>query len=176
MRLLEDVPLAARFLEKLTVVCGERTQPHFGWRVQDWTACARRITHIIHSAADVRFDLPLEEARRVNVGGTRIMLDFAEQAAEAGALRHFAYVSTAYVCGDRTGRVLEEGSGQPPCFTNSYERSKWECGQLVRAVMPRMPVTIVRPSITVPAFRGYIDVIIGYCLASGWGKQLSRAA
>ena len=146
---LEGNALEADLLEKLTVVRGDVTRPYFGWKRQEWQACARRVTHIVHSAADVRFHLPLEEARRVNVGGTREMLAFADQAAEAGCLRHFAYVSTAYVCGDRTGRVREESDGSVPHFSNSYEQSKWECEQLLRAAMPRIPSTIFRPSIIV---------------------------
>lgn len=146
---LEGNALEADLLEKLTVVRGDVTRPYFGWKRQEWQARARRVTHIVHSAADVRFHLPLEEARRVNVGGTSEMLAFAEQAAEAGCLRHFAYVSTAYVCGDRTGRVPEESDGSVPHFSNSYEQSKWECEQLVRAAMPRIPSTIFRPSIIV---------------------------
>ncbi|MBE0642895.1 MAG: SDR family oxidoreductase [Bacteroidetes bacterium] len=146
---LESAPLEVRMLEKLTVVCGDVTQAHFGWPQQDWLACARRVTHIIHSAADVRFHLPLEDARRVNVGGTRIMLAFAEQAADAGSLRHFAYISTAYVCGDRGGVILEEGDVCLPRFTNSYEQSKWECEQLVREAFADLPATIFRPSIIV---------------------------
>lgn len=146
---LEGVPLDADMLEKLTVVRGDVTRPYFGWGRQEWQACARRVTHIVHSAADVRFHLPLEEARRVNVGGTRVMLAFAEQAADAGCFRHFAYVSTAYVCGDRSGRVPEESDGAVPRFSNSYEQSKWECEQLVRAAMPHIPCTIFRPSIIV---------------------------
>jgi thioester reductase-like protein len=146
---LEEFPLGAGMLEKLTVVCGDITLEHFGWPMQDWQACARRVTHIIHSAADVRFHLPLDEARRVNVGGTRTMLAFAAQASESGSLRHFSYVSTAYVCGDRIGRVKEDDSTDMPHFTNNYEQSKWESEQLVRAAMTRIPSTIFRPSIIV---------------------------
>lgn len=146
---LEELPLPASLLEKLTVVCGDVTREHFGWPLQDWLALARRVTHIIHSAADVRFHLPLEDARRVNVGGTRFMLSFAAAAADARCLRHFSYVSTAYVCGDRSGRVTEEPGSEAPCFTNNYEQSKWECEQLVRAAMSRFPATIFRPSIIV---------------------------
>lgn len=146
---LEDQPLPASLLEKLTVVCGDVTRERFGWPLQDWLALARRVTHVIHSAADVRFHLPLEDARRVNVGGTRVMLAFAAEAADAGRLRHFSYVSTAYVCGDRGGRVTEEGATLPPRFTNNYEQSKWECEQLVREAMPGIPATIFRPSIIV---------------------------
>ena len=146
---LEERPLGAALLEKLSVVCGDVTEEHFGWPLQDWLALARRVTHVIHSAADVRFHLPLEEARRVNVGGTRRVLAFAGEAADAGCLRHFSYVSTAYVCGDRCGNVPEEDGGEAPRFSNSYERSKWECEQLVRAAMPHVPATIFRPSIIV---------------------------
>ncbi|PLX31423.1 MAG: hypothetical protein C0600_05785 [Ignavibacteria bacterium] len=149
VRQLETCTLGARELEKLTVVSGDVTESYFGRSRQEWQRIARSVTHIIHSAADVRFNLSLAEARRVNLGGTRMMLDFAEESAEAGRLEHFAYVSTAYVCGERTGRISEETRERPPAFTNSYEQSKWECEREVRAAMTRFPATIFRPSIIV---------------------------
>jgi thioester reductase-like protein len=42
---------------------------------------ASRVTEVIHSAASVSFTLPLAESRRVNVEGTRRMLEFALPAA-----------------------------------------------------------------------------------------------
>jgi long-chain acyl-CoA synthetase len=64
-------------------------------------------------------------------------------------LRRFAHVSTAYVAGDHRG-VFGEGDldlGQG--FHNTYERSKWEAEQVVRAHGERLPIQIFRPSIVV---------------------------
>jgi long-chain acyl-CoA synthetase len=98
---------------------------------------------VIHSAASVAFDLPIEEARAINVEGTKRVLDFA---AAVPGLDRVAYVSTAYVAGDRRGIVYED-EHRAGRFRNSYERSKHEAELIVRA--SSLPWTIVRPSIVV---------------------------
>ena len=48
---------------------------------------ARRVSTIVHCAASVSFSLPLDEARAINLEGTRRMLEFAELACERGGPR-----------------------------------------------------------------------------------------
>ena len=55
---------------------------------------------VCHCAASISFDLPLEEAREINVEGTRAMLALAR----AAGARRFVHVSTAYVAGTHAGR------------------------------------------------------------------------
>ena len=104
---------------------------------------AATVGTVIHSAASVSFDLPIDEARAINVQGTQRVMDLAREVPD---LERFTYVSTAYVAGDRRGTVYEEDrkSGR---FRNSYERSKHEAEALVRA--SGLPWTIARPSIVV---------------------------
>jgi long-chain acyl-CoA synthetase len=104
-------------------------------------------TRVIHGAASVAFDLPLADARRINVDGTRRMLEAAEPLADAGLLTRFAYVSTAFVAGMREGTVYEHELDVGQAFTNSYEQTKCEAEQLVRDRQARLPVTVFRPSI-----------------------------
>jgi long-chain acyl-CoA synthetase len=104
-------------------------------------------TRVIHGAASVAFDLPLGEARRINVDGTRRMLDAAEALADAGLLTRFAYVSTAFVAGMRSGTVYEHELDEGQGFTNTYEQTKCEAEQMVRAWPRRLPFTVLRPSI-----------------------------
>jgi long-chain acyl-CoA synthetase len=94
----------------------------------------------------VSFTLPLEEARSINVEGTRRMLELAS---ECNALTRFAYVSTAYVAGDHTGDFSELDHDLGQGFNNTYEQSKWEAEQLVREHGERLPVQVFRPSIVV---------------------------
>src|SRR5262245_21045472 len=59
---------------------------------------------IIHSAASVTFhDVAEAEVRQTNIDGTRRLLDLCETC----RVLDFHYVSTAYVCGTRSGRILE---------------------------------------------------------------------
>ena len=92
---------------------------------------------------------PCEDSRRVNVAGTRRLLEFAELCRERGGLRKFAYVSTAYVAGDHAGLFREDELDVGQGFRNSYERSKFEAERLVREHTDRLPVQIFRPSIIV---------------------------
>jgi thioester reductase-like protein len=98
---------------------------------------------VIHGAASIVFDLPLDEARSINVQGTRRVLDFATA---ARALERFMHVSTAYVAGDRRGTAYEDDARRGP-FRNSYEQTKHEAESLVRG--SGLPWTIARPSIVV---------------------------
>jgi thioester reductase-like protein len=110
-------------------------------------AVSGRRSRLIHGAATVAFDLSLAEAQRINVEGTQRMLDLAAELARVSDFERFAYVSTAYVAGTRSGRVYEDELDCGQGFTNTYERSKLEAERLVRSHRDRLPLTIFRPSI-----------------------------
>jgi thioester reductase-like protein len=111
---------------------------------------ASRVTEIIHSAASVSFTLPLPESRRVNVEGTRRLLEFADLCQRRGdALRRFCHISTAYVAGDHSGEFAEDQLEVGQRFRNAYERSKFEAELLVRDRSSQLPILILRPSIVV---------------------------
>jgi len=76
------------------------------------------------------------------------MLDFAEQASASGGLERYGQISTAYVAGTFAGRFAECDLNVGQRFHNSYEQSKFEAEELVRA-RGGLPFTIMRPSIVV---------------------------
>ncbi len=105
------------------------------------------VTRVIHSAATVRFDHSLDEARRINVEGTRRILDFSGGARQ---LRSFAYVGTAYVAGGRSGLVREDELAVGQSYRNTYEQTKAEAEALVQTrLAASLPGVILRPSIIV---------------------------
>ena len=61
--------------ERLLIVNGDITLPRFGLSPLVYSLLQRRTTHILHAAASTRFDLRLEDARAVNVGGTMVLLE-----------------------------------------------------------------------------------------------------
>jgi long-chain acyl-CoA synthetase len=127
---------------RIVAIAGDLTAPRLGLgRRHD--ELAAHVGTVIHSAASVSFDLPIGEARAINVEGTKRVLDFA---ASVPGLQRVAYISTAYVAGDRRGTVYED-EHRPGRFRNSYERSKHEAEAVVRG--SSLPWTIVRPSIVV---------------------------
>lgn len=99
----------------------------------------RRITRIIHTSANTKFNVDRETAERVNVAGTARVLEFA---ARCDRLERLVYLSTLYTAGRRHGEVREERHTDAG-FVNHYEWSKW-AGEELLLGRSSPPVTIVR--------------------------------
>jgi thioester reductase-like protein len=135
---------------RLRVIQGDIGREDLGLSLADRDAVEAVATSILHCAASVRFDLPLEEARQENVIATGRILDLGRRLHRRGGLVRVDHVSTAYVAGDRRGRVLEGERDVGQGFRNTYERTKCEAeGEVLRAGEAGLPVTIHRPSIIV---------------------------
>ena len=141
-----DALVAPADRSRIQVFSGDVSQPNLGLESKALERLASETTRVIHSAATVRFDHSLEEARSMNVEGTRHVLDFA---ARARGLRSFAYVGTAYVAGQRTGLIREDELNVGQGFRNTYEQTKSEAEALVRSHSGSLPSVILRPSIIV---------------------------
>lgn len=102
----------------------------------------RAATHILHCAADTRFNLPEEDARAANVTPTFELLELAR---ECEALEAFGFTSTLYVAGSRTGTIREDKL-EPTAFVNTYESSKFEAESLLREAMADLPICVYRVS------------------------------
>ena len=145
----EVVPDAERYDGRLVAVRADLQAPALGLSRGERDALAEQVTEIVHAAASVEFTLPLEEARRINVEGTRAMLELAERCVARGGLRRFSHVSTAYVAGTHRGTFGEDDLDLGQDHRNTYERTKWEAELLVRVHAETLPVQIFRPSIVV---------------------------
>ncbi len=139
---------AGRYAGRVDAVAAELTAPDMGLTPVRRVELAERVSTIVHSAASISFTLPLDEARAVNLEGTRRLLDFAQLAGERGGLDRYGHISTAYVAGTHDGSFAERDLDVGQRFRNSYEQSKYESEQLVRST-PGLPFTIMRPSIIV---------------------------
>jgi len=138
------IPSADR--SRVEVVSGDVSLPNCGLDQAVYNRLAAEITHVVHSAATVRFDHSLDQARQINVDGTRRILDFAGSARQ---LRSFAYVGTAYVAGERSDLVREDELVVGQSYRNTYEQTKAEAEALVRSRLASLPGVILRPSIIV---------------------------
>jgi thioester reductase-like protein len=144
------VPDPEAVAERVVPVAGDISRDGLGLDPNLRDELAESVDEVIHSAASVSFTLPLDQARAVNVQGTRRVLELALLASSRGAaLRRFAYVSTAYVAGTHRGPFGEHDFARGQGFNNTYERSKWEAERLVRRHGGLLPVQVFRPSIVV---------------------------
>jgi nucleoside-diphosphate-sugar epimerase len=98
---------------------------------------------IVHCAASTKFTLPLSASRKVNVHGTKNVLELAQSVKELKLLLH---ISTAYVAGRRTGFLHEAQFAHADGWFNPYEQSKFEAERLVIEKGGGIPWAIVRLS------------------------------
>lgn len=134
-------------LPRPRVVTGDLTLPHCGISPADLGWIGRHCSAILHNAASLTFRGSDRSAEPwlSNVGGVATMLDVVR----AADIEHVHHVSTAYVCGLRTGTVAEDDLECGQDFGNDYERSKVEAEAMVRAADGPSSRTIYRPSIIV---------------------------
>ena len=131
-------------LRRVTALCGDMTQAELGLRMRERRRLRASIDLVLHAAATTSFTSPLEEARETNVAAAKNVLAFAERAARLWRIGH---VSTAFVAGKRSGRILETDLEHDRGFQNTYQQSKYEAERLVRAHADRLPIVVYRPSI-----------------------------
>lgn len=162
------------FFDRIKMVEGNTRQLGCGLSATDRQAIKDNCEIVIHAAADVRFDNPIQELLMVNLRGTREILNLAK---EMPKLIMFAYISTAYShCPNKN---LEERCYKSPAdpdemirlaeffennedinllevlteqmcrpWPNTYTFSKALSEELVHRASTSIPVCIIRPSVS----------------------------
>ena len=139
-RLWDDSPREPR----VRAVPADVTAPGLGMSAHDRRELCATADRVIHCAAAVGFDQPLNEALAINALGTQRVLELAHDLA---GLDRVVHVSTAYVSGRHDGRFCEDDLIAGQTFRNTYEQSKHLAERLVAA--SGLPVVVARPSIVV---------------------------
>ena len=129
---------------RIDLVEGDITEQDLGLgdRYDDLREAAVEVYHL---AAIYDLTMDREPGRRVNIEGTRHVLEFA-----AGAdLERLHYVSTVVVAGLYEGRFTEDMLREGQLFGNYYESTKYVAEVLVQERMDDIPTTIYRPAVAV---------------------------
>lgn len=141
------------------VLVGDVCDMDLGLSSAEYRALSRELTWIHHLAGIHVMGIDDETAHRINVVGTRTVIELARDAARLERVVHW---STAMVSGDRRGTYYEDDLEAGQKFHNAYERTKYEAERMVRAAMRQLPITVVRPSIIVGDSKtGEIDRLDG---------------
>jgi thioester reductase-like protein len=176
--------LPAGWSAGVDVVEGDLTQPGCGLATQVHDRLAARLTHVLHVAASIDFDLPVAEAEVINVGGSLNVLDLARTARR---LERMVSVSTAYVTPHPGNGVLPVYETLVPLprpaaeirdsirertvdtddllretgHPNTYTLTKCLAEHLLVEGRGDVPLSVVRPSIVSASWRepfpGWID-------------------
>ncbi|RVE41034.1 hypothetical protein evm_014315 [Chilo suppressalis] len=190
------------FLSKVFIVAGDVMEPGLGLSEEDRTLLVNRVHIIFHVAASVRFDDPLPYATKLNLGGTKEIVDFAKDVRNLSSLVH---VSTSY---SNTNREVIEEVMYPPhadwrdtmqvCesidehslrvltpkylgeIPNTYTFTKQLAEHVVYENKGLLPAVIIRPSIVISSveepFPGWIENFngpVGLLVACGKGIMRS---
>ncbi|AHY47180.1 HAD-SF-IB-hyp1: HAD hydrolase, family IB [Rubrobacter radiotolerans] len=91
--------------QKVRVVAGDTSREGLGLSERDREELSENVDVVIHSAASVMFDAPLDAAVASNVRGTLALLHLARGWKKRPL---FVHISTAYVAGKRAGLIREE--------------------------------------------------------------------
>jgi thioester reductase-like protein len=138
-----------RRLGRPAILAGDMALPRLGLSRQDEHIIRESCGTVLHCAASMSFrpatDSPDNEPYRTNVDGTATLLELCRSA----SIDKFHYVSTAYVCGVRSGVANENELDIGQTFANDYERSKVEAEKLLRSSQVLSSLTVYRPSIVI---------------------------
>ena len=129
------------------VLEGDITEPDLGLDPRSIRWVAEHCDTMLHNAASLTFQStgPESEPWRSNVAGVNNVLDLCRNA----RIRKFHHVSTAYVCGQREGRIFESELDVGQKMSNDYEQSKVQAEKLVRSADFLDQVTVFRPAIII---------------------------
>jgi thioester reductase-like protein len=134
---------------RLQAVRGDIAQPGFGMPTEQQDQVAMETTHIIHCAASVKLNMPIDVARASAVLPTRTVLGLARRGQQAGVLQKVDLVSTVGVWGRTPGLMPERSLPEVRSFHNTYEEAKAEAEQVVWTEGQGLPITVHRPSMVV---------------------------
>ena len=114
--------------QRVTAIAGDVTIDGLGLDDDSRAALASCDT-VIHSAAVVSFDSPLDQAVEVNLlGPVRVV----ETLSELGVTPHLVTVSTCYVAGSRRGAAPEEPVDASPFFVDVDWRTEVDAARRIR--------------------------------------------
>jgi thioester reductase-like protein len=131
--------------DRIHLVEGDITE--LGLGLETGAVRRRAVREIYHLAAVYDLAVKRPVGMKVNVEGTRRVLEFA---AECGALERFQYVSTCYVSGRWAGAFTEDDLEKDQSFNNYYEETKFLAEvDVQRAMRGGLPATVYRPAIVV---------------------------
>ncbi|MGD9154381.1 MAG: AMP-binding protein [Bacillota bacterium] len=134
---------------RIQVLTGDLSKPQLGLDEPEYRKLTETVSHIIHLAADIRLNGPLETLRHNNVKSVQNLLELAYTIQQLHGLSRFSHVSTAYVAGRRTGTVAEAELTGEYGFANHYELTKFEAESLVQAAKADLPISVFRPGMIV---------------------------
>ena len=120
---------AGRALPRPIVLTGDVREKNIGLNSVDLCWLRASCNRIVHAAATLQFFGDRQsDPWHTNVEGTKNVVALCDDF----SVDQFHYLSTAYVCGHRLGRIHENDLDAGQSFRNDYEHSKFVAETFVR--------------------------------------------
>lgn len=105
------------------------------------------VTHVLHLASNTSFR-SVRGVRHTNILGA---LALAHRMRRVRGLKRFVHVSTAYICGEDSDRIVREDDYPRHGVRHvvEYTASKAECEMLLECTAPELPLVVARPSVVI---------------------------
>jgi len=141
-----DKKVYPKYRRNLIVLEGDIAKENLGLSKKNRDLLKTDTEEIFHSAAVTDINWPLNKIRKINVGGTKNVLELALKCKKLKKVNH---ISTAYVCGNYKGVFTENDLDVGQGFNSTYEQSKFEAEKLVKQYRKYLWVDIFRPAIVI---------------------------
>jgi thioester reductase-like protein len=142
----EVAALDKRQAARVELLLGDVVDMHLGLAGDEYRRLLAETTVVHHLAAVANPAAGRPTLERVNVDGTRHILELCREAQRLARLNH---VSTVYVAGDRHGVIEEDELEEGQRFHDAVEETRFKAEVLVRKAMRHLPATVYRPSTVV---------------------------
>lgn len=126
---------------------GDIAKHNFGIEKEQLTFLKKNLSGMVHAAANVTLNQPLNTARENALTGTKTAVNFAQS---CDHLHHFHYISTVGVNGKSKSILVEDKPPINTAYHNTYEQAKAEAELFVIEKMEQgFPCTVYRPGMIV---------------------------
>jgi len=142
-----------KFCDYINVIEGDITKDFLGLSKDVYYDLVKKTICIYHSAALCEFNVHWEVISKVNVEGTRNILEFSLQCRDHTKEKFIGihHISTIAIGGTIKGILYEDDLELEQDFNNTYERSKFEAERLIRLYRDRyaLDISVYRPAIII---------------------------
>jgi thioester reductase-like protein len=132
---------------RICVLLGDLSEPKFGLSKREYDQLAQEVSSIYHCGARLSFIDPYRQLSKINVEGTRRVVELACQ----GLPKHIHHVSSIAAYDSDKHKGLPFADEELPLegswgFHSGYDETKWVSEMMVAEAAKRgIPVTIYRP-------------------------------
>ena len=140
----------AHAASRLEAIRGDVGDARLGLADGAYAALADSVTHIVHSAGNVKLNQSIAAARASAITAIDEVIAFARACAARRDCPKIEHLSTVGVAGRRIGLVPETPLDDVRGYHNTYEQAKAEAETVLLAQMAvGLPATIHRPSMVI---------------------------